>query len=231
MLPALRRTGRRRAEHRPARRWEGWPLYSGCQRPRRLVGPAVGDAQPSPLAAVGALLDSDPGSRCSRSARSHAARGGRRPPEPALPLRHGDRAIRHADVWRPGRFDGDFRYVSAGHPGPIYLPAGGPPVILQSPGFPIGLADEAYEREVMSNCGGRPVVSLLRRPPRCDEPDGERFGDARLLDAIGRGRIEPLREGDCPAADEIARWQGGARPQDDISVLAVELSAASDRPE
>ena len=30
---------------------------------------------------------------------------------------------------------GDFRYVSAGHPGPIYLPAGGPPVILQTRDF------------------------------------------------------------------------------------------------
>ena len=40
---------------------------------------------------------------------------------------------------------GEFRHVSAGHPGPLHLPAGGPPVILESPGFPIGLAEEAYD--------------------------------------------------------------------------------------
>src|SRR5207248_84420 len=39
---------------------------------------------------------------------------------------------------------GEFRYVSAGHPGPLHLPAGGPPALLESPGFPIGLAGEAY---------------------------------------------------------------------------------------
>ena len=126
VLPAVRRTGRRRAEHRPARRWQGWPLHSGCQRPWRLVGPAVGDAQPSPLAAVGALLDSDPGSKRSRLSRSHAARGGRRSPEPALSLRHGDRAIRDADVWSPGRFDAAISATSPqGIPARFIFPSAG----------------------------------------------------------------------------------------------------------
>src|SRR5688572_19778613 len=34
---------------------------------------------------------------------------------------------------------GEFRYASAGHPGPVHLPAGADPVILASQGFPIGL--------------------------------------------------------------------------------------------
>ena len=61
-LPPLRRTGRRWPERHPARRWQGRPLHPGRQRPWRRVGPPVGDAEPSPLAAVGAVLDSDPGS-------------------------------------------------------------------------------------------------------------------------------------------------------------------------
>ena len=73
-LPALRRTGRRRPERHPTRRWQGRALHPGRQRPWRRVGPAVGDAEPSPLAAVGAVLDSDPGWRRSRSVRHHAAR-------------------------------------------------------------------------------------------------------------------------------------------------------------
>src|SRR5687768_4473041 len=36
---------------------------------------------------------------------------------------------------------GEFRYVSAGHPGPVHLPYRADPVILESEGFPIGLAD------------------------------------------------------------------------------------------
>ena len=74
-LPALRRTGRRRPERHPARRWQGRALHPGRQRPRRRVGPAVGDAEPSPLAAVGPVLDSDPGWR-----RAGTGSTSRRPP-------------------------------------------------------------------------------------------------------------------------------------------------------
>ena len=59
-LSALRRAGRRRAEHHPARRREGRPLRPRRQRPRRLGGPALGDPQPPPLAALGAVLDPGP---------------------------------------------------------------------------------------------------------------------------------------------------------------------------
>ena len=60
-LPPLRRAGRRRPERHPARRRQGRPLHPGRQRPWRRVGPPVGDAEPSPLAAVGAVLDPDCG--------------------------------------------------------------------------------------------------------------------------------------------------------------------------
>src|SRR5438270_698945 len=51
---------------------------------------------------------------------------------------------------------GEFRYVSAGHPGAVHLPAGAGPVILESEGSPIGLADDAYEeRSVRLRAGDR----------------------------------------------------------------------------
>ena len=49
---------------------------------------------------------------------------------------------------------GEFRYVSAGHPGPVHLPAGAGPVILGSPGFPIGLADDAYQERSVRLAAG-----------------------------------------------------------------------------
>ena len=67
------------------------PLHPGRQRPWRRFGSPVGDAEPSPLAAVGAVLDPDAGRRVRGRSRHHASRRGRRPPEPALPLR----------LWRP----------------------------------------------------------------------------------------------------------------------------------
>jgi hypothetical protein len=54
---------------------------------------------------------------------------------------------------------------------------------------------------------------------------GERFGDARLLEAIGRGRGEPLGDGVADLLGEIAKWRAGERVQDDTSILALELEA------
>jgi sigma-B regulation protein RsbU (phosphoserine phosphatase) len=121
---------------------------------------------------------------------------------------------------------GDFRHVSAGHPGPLLLPADGPPVILESPGFPIGLADEAYAERCVHLAAGDRMYLYSDGFPDAMNPGGERFGEARLLEAIDRGRAEPLRVGLPSLLGEIAQWQGGERPQDDISILAVELVAA-----
>src|SRR3954454_21652506 len=90
---------------------------------------------------------------------------------------------------------GEFRYVSAGHPGPVHLPSGAEPVILESRGSPIGLADDAYEeRPVRLEAGDRLYLSS-DGAPEAIAPTGRQFGDARLLEVIGRGRSEPLQEG------------------------------------
>jgi sigma-B regulation protein RsbU (phosphoserine phosphatase) len=120
---------------------------------------------------------------------------------------------------------GDFRYVSAGHPGPLLLPADGPPVILESPGFPIGLAEEAYAERCVHLAAGDRMYLYSDGFPDAMNACGERFGETRLLEAIDRGRAEPLRVGLANLLEEIAQWQGGERPQDDISILAVELAA------
>jgi sigma-B regulation protein RsbU (phosphoserine phosphatase) len=121
---------------------------------------------------------------------------------------------------------GDFRHVSAGHPGPLHLPADGPPVILESPGFPIGLADEAYAERLVHLAAGDRMYLYSDGVPDAMNPDGERLGEVRLLEAIGRGRADPLGVGLASLLREIARWQEGETPQDDISILAVEFAAA-----
>ncbi len=119
---------------------------------------------------------------------------------------------------------GEFRYVSAGHPGPVHLPASGDPVILESQGSPIGLADDTYlERSVRLNAGDR-MFLYSDGVPEAMDPAGAQFGDARLLAAVERGRSTPLRDGVASLLEEISRWHGSARPHDDISILAAEIS-------
>ena len=53
---------------------------------------------------------------------------------------------------------------------------------------------------------------------------GRQFGDARLLESIGRRRSDSLQEGVDGLLEEVERWRGGASAQDDISILAVGVS-------
>ena len=96
-------------------------------------------------------------------------------------------------------------------------------MILESQGFPIGLADDAYEERSVRLGAGDRLYLYSDGVPEAMDPAGEQFGDARLLEAIGQGRSEPLQESVATLLGEIARWHGSERPQDDISILAVEV--------
>jgi sigma-B regulation protein RsbU (phosphoserine phosphatase) len=120
---------------------------------------------------------------------------------------------------------GEFRYASAGHPGPVHLPAGGAAVLLPSRGFPIGLGGEAYEERSVRLGAGDRLYLYSDGIPEATDPTGRPFGDARLLDAVGRRRSEPLHEGTVALVGEVARWHGSERLLDDISILAVEVAA------
>jgi phosphoserine phosphatase RsbU/P len=119
---------------------------------------------------------------------------------------------------------GEFRYVSAGHPGPVHLPSRADPMILAGRGSPIGLADDAYEeRSVHLNAGDR-LYLYSDGATEAMDPAGKHFGDARLLETIGRGRSEPLQDSVAALLTEIARWHGPDSLEDDISILAAEFS-------
>ena len=122
---------------------------------------------------------------------------------------------------------GEFRYVSAGHPGPVHLPVGADPVILESQGFPIGLASDTFEERSVRLGPGDRLYLYSDGIPEAMDPAGVHFGDVRLLEAIGQGRSETLQESVATLLGAITRWHGSESPQDDISILAVELSVAS----
>jgi sigma-B regulation protein RsbU (phosphoserine phosphatase) len=126
---------------------------------------------------------------------------------------------------------GEFPYVSAGHPGPVHLPAGAGPVILESQGLPIGLAEDAYKERSVRLAAGDRLYLYSDGVPEAMDPAGEQFGYARLLQAIGRGWSKPLQEGVAALLEDIERWRGAASAQDDVAILAVEVSAVADRGE
>lgn len=124
---------------------------------------------------------------------------------------------------------GNFRYISAGHPGPVHLPLNASPIILDSEGFPIGLTDETYqERSLMLSAGDR-LYLYSDGVSEAMNADGEQFGIAGLLAVIEQQRPESLQASVDAIVDAIARWHGSAKPHDDISIMAIELTASSAR--
>jgi sigma-B regulation protein RsbU (phosphoserine phosphatase) len=97
-------------------------------------------------------------------------------------------------------------------------------VILDSDGFPISMADEAYkERSVCLKAGDRMYLYSDGVTEALD-PGGQQFGNTRLLAAIGQGRFEPLQQSVAILLEQIARWQGRVKPHDDVSILALEFT-------
>ena len=128
---------------------------------------------------------------------------------------------------------GVFRYVSAGHPGPVHLPCGADPVILESQGFPIGLADDAYEERSVRLGAGDRLYLYSDGVTEAMDPAGKQFGDARLLEAIGQGRSEPLHESVAGllGANCAVAWIGDLktispswRSRTTFRILAVEIT-------
>src|SRR3954463_9028882 len=119
---------------------------------------------------------------------------------------------------------GEFRYVSAGHPGPVHLPRNGEPVILESTGSPIGLADDAYEERLIQLGAGDRLYLYSDGAPEAMDSDGKAFGEEQLLAWIGQRRLELINDNVVGLAESIVRWRGVETPQDDISILAVEFS-------
>lgn len=123
---------------------------------------------------------------------------------------------------------GEFRYVSAGHPGPVHLPYRADPVKLDGAGFPISLSEEVYEERSIHLEAGDRLYLFSDGVPEAMSPAAEQFGDARLMEAIARGRSEPLEQNVASLLAEITRWHEPGRTHDDISILAIERSIASD---
>lgn len=121
---------------------------------------------------------------------------------------------------------GEFRYVSAGHPGPVHVPANGGAMIVESSGFPIGVAEEDRycEHRIKLGAGDR-LYLYSDGVTDAMNPAHERFADARLLDAVERGRAVPLGDAIDALLEEIDRWRAGEKVHDDISILAVECAA------
>lgn len=116
-------------------------------------------------------------------------------------------------------------HVCAGHCPPIHLPVTGEAAQLEGSNPPIGWLPEA-EYETQSTTlqpGDRLYVhsdGLVEAP----SPDGEQFGESRLIRTLRECRTVPLAASLSHVREEVETWCNRSR-QDDVSMVALEVTA------
>jgi sigma-B regulation protein RsbU (phosphoserine phosphatase) len=115
------------------------------------------------------------------------------------------------------------RYVSAGHPGPILVPAGGQPQHLNVPGFPIGMVIDAdyQDRELELHPGDR-LFLYSDGITEAGNTAGEPFGPSRLRQVIRDCPSDAVDGATKAILGEVLAWSSN-RPDDDLSILAVAI--------
>jgi sigma-B regulation protein RsbU (phosphoserine phosphatase) len=117
-----------------------------------------------------------------------------------------------------------FRYVRAGHPGPIQITDGGALSHDRGGGIPVGIAEDArYRDEVIALSPGDALVLYTDGVTETLNQDDEEFGLDRVLKTLssakGRGisqRLETLRK-------RIEEFGKGRRLRDDVTMVGFGL--------
>ena len=119
--------------------------------------------------------------------------------------------------------ENSFRFVTAGHPGPVVIPRDGGGRHVLVPSLPLGIVPHVpYEdSEVLLAPGDR--LYLLSDGLYVERrKDGVQFGLNRLTEALTAHRRLPLDASLDAVLDDLAAWRGDEGFTDDVSVLAVE---------
>jgi len=119
---------------------------------------------------------------------------------------------------------GRLRYSLAGHPQPIVVRADGTIELLEAGGTIIGLGAPVPfdEGEVGLRPGDR-VFLFTDGIAECENGAGDQFGDARLYEALrrGRGSLDEACDGLIEALHDFA---GSAESGDDITLVGLEYA-------
>ena len=118
-----------------------------------------------------------------------------------------------------GRFD----FVSAGHPGPVWLPREGSASSVRARGMPIGLGEAAYQVHTLTLAAGDRLFLFSDGLTEAADGEGNCFDRQRLLPELEQGRSLSLEDGLAALTRRVEQWRGPQTPRDDTSILAVEF--------
>jgi sigma-B regulation protein RsbU (phosphoserine phosphatase) len=121
-----------------------------------------------------------------------------------------------------------FTYVSAGHPPVVHLRRGADPDLHSSTGPPIALvpaelAPSEYEESTIPLEPGDRLYLVSDGIPEAHVPGGEEYGDERVAETLERCLDRDLDTSIDHLLEDVWSWTGGAGPNDDVTILAVEI--------
>jgi sigma-B regulation protein RsbU (phosphoserine phosphatase) len=120
---------------------------------------------------------------------------------------------------------GLFRYVSAGHPGPILVPASGSPQTLEIGGPPLGLlSNPSFEELTIKLEAGDRLYLVTDGLIEAENPEGEIFGMTSLVQELRAARGIPLNDSVERVVGGAGKWVGKRDLDDDVTVLAFEMN-------
>lgn len=117
----------------------------------------------------------------------------------------------------------ELSYVSAGHPGPVYLRAGRPAEDLSGRGFPIGwIPDAEFQEQRLALAPGDRLFVYSDGINEAQNASREQFGRERIVQTVQQTRSVALDESLSRLVWQASEWSGGPF-DDDVSALAFEI--------
>ncbi len=119
----------------------------------------------------------------------------------------------------------EFRYVVAGHPGPIHLLRGSGTAVLDFSGVPIGTFEDAdYTEYTVTLKSGDRLYFYSDGITEATNASDELFGSKRLINVLEESRDKPLLDGVSAVVKNVEEWCSCAKLDDDLSILAIEIA-------
>lgn len=120
---------------------------------------------------------------------------------------------------------GAIRYAGAGHPHPLLIREDKSVAKLQTEGFPVGFdEDTTYETQSIELSAGDRLFVFSDGIGEAHSAEGEMFGMDRVLEHMRMTMHCPLEESIDTLVKKVARWEGAAGQEDDVSMILLEFA-------
>jgi len=118
---------------------------------------------------------------------------------------------------------GEFRYVAAGHLGPIHFSRTSGSCIGETGGIPVGLLPSStYEERTVTLSRGDRLYLCTDGIIEAENDRQEEFGIDRVLETVRASQDSTLSDSLSTVMMRVEEWSGAAGATDDASLLAIE---------